>query len=433
MKRRELIAKIAPLFIPESMKNYYETWKNSPEISNFLDEEEDGGNPLMPEMDGDTLILHLYSMVWDYGFGAVGTANFVEALRGHTGPIKLFINSMGGEVTAGMTIRNMLVRHPGKVTGIVDGIAASISSAILTGCDERLIYSGGMLMLHRAESIAFGNRGVMAKKIETLDKVDTTLAETYAEAGNGTKTHYASLMEDETWLTAQETAKEGLATLRNAKDDPKRGVDNSASNALNRPNPSPSANGGAMTPEEQVQFDAMKARAETAETKAQAAETAATQAKEAADKATAALEAANKNAPAAQSFTSIVDGVTYTTEEGEKLFNLAKREHDAAVQAKVNAYPAGLQAAAKTLIEANDENGLKQLESAKNMADASTKQRGITIKAGSTQGAQADGDLTASSFDEAVKARMQATGATKAMAELQVASMNPELLTAEAA
>ena len=158
----------------------YDQW----EATNFafLDDDDAEGNPLMPELDGDTLILRLYSPILPYR-EFVSPAAFVDAMNGHDGPITLYVNSPGGEVTAGWTIRNMLARHPGKVTAIVDGLAGSIASAILTGCAERFINTGAMIMMHRAEAFVYGNGGVLQKRILVLDKLDDDLASAYASIG----------------------------------------------------------------------------------------------------------------------------------------------------------------------------------------------------------------------------------------------------------
>ena len=48
--------------------------------------------------------------------------------------ITLYVNSGGGDVFAGIGIYNILQRHTGKITGIVEGLAASIASVILMAC-----------------------------------------------------------------------------------------------------------------------------------------------------------------------------------------------------------------------------------------------------------------------------------------------------------
>ena len=50
--------------------------------------------------------------------------------------LTVYFNSCGGDVFAGIGIYNILKRHKGHITGIVDGIAASIASVILMACDD---------------------------------------------------------------------------------------------------------------------------------------------------------------------------------------------------------------------------------------------------------------------------------------------------------
>ena len=60
---------------------------------------------------------------WDYDESSTSATHFQKLLDevGPETPIELYINSNGGDVDQGTAIYNMLKRHPGKVTGYVDG------------------------------------------------------------------------------------------------------------------------------------------------------------------------------------------------------------------------------------------------------------------------------------------------------------------------
>ena len=118
--------------------------------------------------------------------------------------ITLHINSGGGDVFAGIGIYNILQRHAGKITGMVEGIAASIASVILMACDTIIIAKGAQLMIHKPLAFAYGNADDMTKIVENLNRCQQMITDIYL-----TKTCKGVTAEQitETWYTAEEAAK----------------------------------------------------------------------------------------------------------------------------------------------------------------------------------------------------------------------------------
>ena len=127
--------------------------------------------------------------------------------------INLFVNSRGGSVIEAMGIRAHLLRHPAQKTAYVDGWAASAASFLLTGCDEVLMVTGSMQMLHSMWMVAIGNAKELRKAADDLDRIMVGNREMYLEkAGDKlTEEQLIQLMEAETWLNAQECVELGLA------------------------------------------------------------------------------------------------------------------------------------------------------------------------------------------------------------------------------
>jgi ATP-dependent Clp protease protease subunit len=69
---------------------------------------------------------------------------------------------------------------------------------------------GSMLMIHDAWTICCGDGEDMLAQAALLEKIDGTIAATYAAKGKGDAAHYASLMDAETWFTPEEALAEGL-------------------------------------------------------------------------------------------------------------------------------------------------------------------------------------------------------------------------------
>ena len=60
----------------------------------------------------------------------VSAKSFAAQMAGVKGALEVHINSGGGDVFDGISIGNAIRAHKGKVTTVVDGLAASIASVI---------------------------------------------------------------------------------------------------------------------------------------------------------------------------------------------------------------------------------------------------------------------------------------------------------------
>lgn len=120
--------------------------------------------------------------------------------------LKIFINSSGGNVFAGLAIYHMLKRHEGKKTVYIDGIAASIASIIAMAGDEIHIPKNAYLMIHRSWICTVGNKNDLLDTVSMLEKTDLNMTDIYQEkATEGiTSEKILELMDNETWLTGNE-------------------------------------------------------------------------------------------------------------------------------------------------------------------------------------------------------------------------------------
>lgn len=142
-------------------------------------------------------------------------AGFRDALKeiGDVKTINLHINSPGGAVFEGIAICNMLKQNSANINVYVDGLAASIASVIAMSGDTIYMPANAMLMIHNPWTMAVGNAEELRKQANALDRITQASVETYlAKAGDklDEKT-LKQLMDDETWLTAQEAVDYGLA------------------------------------------------------------------------------------------------------------------------------------------------------------------------------------------------------------------------------
>lgn len=127
--------------------------------------------------------------------------------------IDVRINSGGGDVFEAAAIYNMLKRHKARVEVHIDGLAASAASVIAMAGDKVTMPKNSMLMIHNAWTFAFGNHNEMRKLADDLEKInDSTVKQSYLSKNPEIDADELSrLMDEETWLSADEALEMGLA------------------------------------------------------------------------------------------------------------------------------------------------------------------------------------------------------------------------------
>lgn len=177
-------------------------------------------NLAIKEDNSDVADLYLYNIIDDYAYeGYTDSAESILKDINDLGAIKtlnVYINSPGGSVFEGISIKNMLERQKLKgcfINVVIDGLAASIASIIAMAGDKITMPENALLMIHRASCGCYGNADEMAKQIEVLNKIDTVLTNTYVTRSNGRLTAEdvtEMFNSGDTWLTAQEAMSYGL-------------------------------------------------------------------------------------------------------------------------------------------------------------------------------------------------------------------------------
>lgn len=135
--------------------------------------------------------------------------NFLSEQEGKD--LKVYVNSGGGSVFAGLAIYNMLKRHGQKcnVEVYVDGVAGSIASVLaFAGNKPPVIPSNAFLMIHNPWTYCDGNAADFRKMADDLDQIRTGILNVYAEhlKEGVTIEQIGELMDNETWLNGQQAA-----------------------------------------------------------------------------------------------------------------------------------------------------------------------------------------------------------------------------------
>ncbi|MGI6436400.1 MAG: head maturation protease, ClpP-related [Syntrophomonadaceae bacterium] len=121
------------------------------------------------------------------------------------------INSPGGNVFAGQTIYSLLKSHKAKITVYIDGLAASAASVVAMAGDEIIMPRNAMMMIHNPWLMAMGDSRELRKAADMLDQVRETIIVAYqSKAVDMEKDKLIELMDDETWMTADEALEYGF-------------------------------------------------------------------------------------------------------------------------------------------------------------------------------------------------------------------------------
>ena len=152
----------------------------------------------------------------EIGFWGTQAKDFraqLDAVEGNE--LVVEINSVGGDVMAGLGIYNMLrswAKGGKAVTTRVTGVAASIASIIALAGDKREMPKNTFAMVHQASTFAVGTADDMRDAADTLDKVDGSLRGIYMDRMGVDEAKAKEIMAKDTWLTADESMDLGFAT-----------------------------------------------------------------------------------------------------------------------------------------------------------------------------------------------------------------------------
>jgi ATP-dependent protease ClpP protease subunit len=175
----------------------------------------------MNDYDGRRLIcegaLVLYGDVGEAGWADVDgfTASdvlFALAEIGADRDVTVRINSGGGNAFEGLAIHAILSAHRGKITTVVEGIAASAASIIAMAGKDRIVAPGSLMMIHDPSGLTVGTADDHDDTAAMLRTLSDALATVYATATGRAKAVILEEMKAETWLDADESLARRYAT-----------------------------------------------------------------------------------------------------------------------------------------------------------------------------------------------------------------------------
>lgn len=126
--------------------------------------------------------------------------------------IHVHINSLGGDTFTGVAIYNLL-REKSKTSKIityVDSIAASAASVIAMAGDKIVMPSNTIMMIHNCWTLSVGNAKELRKVASDMDKIMDAVIQCYLSKINISEDELRTLLDEETYLTAQEALEKGF-------------------------------------------------------------------------------------------------------------------------------------------------------------------------------------------------------------------------------
>lgn len=167
------------------------------------------------EVNGNSEIL-LYGAIagerswWGDEVTPQSFAEDLESLGGKDVTVR--INSGGGDVFAAHAIHNQLVAYKGRVTVVIDGLAASAATIIAVAGDRIIMPSNALFMIHNPAiglSDYYGAEELL-KAAEALNTIKGSIVAAYRKRSKASAEELAAMMDAETWMGAAECLEKGF-------------------------------------------------------------------------------------------------------------------------------------------------------------------------------------------------------------------------------
>lgn len=159
---------------------------------------------------------------WELVESKTSQRYFIDNLQGLSvgDRVNLYINSMGGSVKEALGIYNVLQRCPAEVFAYIDGFAASAASVIAMAAKAVIMPRNTAMMIHNARWGAYGNPEELRKSADDLEVINKAAIQSYTmHAGDKLpEAQLLKMLNNETWLTAEDCMKYGLADEYAAED-----------------------------------------------------------------------------------------------------------------------------------------------------------------------------------------------------------------------
>jgi ATP-dependent protease ClpP protease subunit len=159
--------------------------------------------------------LLIFDVIGDWeDFGEVSAKAFAKDLSTLPKSVKrldIHINSPGGSVSEASAIYSRLADHKSDKNVYLDGLAASAATIVAMVGHKIYIRSHATMMIHRPRGIAIGTEDEMRTAAAALATHGEAMLNLYTKRTGKDREAIRSLMNAETWMTAQQAVDNGFA------------------------------------------------------------------------------------------------------------------------------------------------------------------------------------------------------------------------------
>ena len=133
----------------------------------------------------------------------------------------LEINSVGGSVFAGFEIYTLLRGAECTTVAEVQSLAASAASTVMSGCSRVMVSPVAQIMLHQPAIYTDGNIDAHDRSLRMLESIQRSIVNGYVTrcGDKCSRRKLENMVNQETWLSAQEAVDIGLADGILGQDD----------------------------------------------------------------------------------------------------------------------------------------------------------------------------------------------------------------------
>ena len=142
----------------------------------------------------------------------INAASIIDAVSkaGDAETIIFNINTPGGSVFEGREIMDVVRNIKAKTVAHIGSLCASAGTSIAIACDETEMADGAHYMIHNAQSGAMGDKTVLRKAADLVEKIEGAIVNDYVTKTGKPEDEVRAMMDATTWMTAKEALANGF-------------------------------------------------------------------------------------------------------------------------------------------------------------------------------------------------------------------------------
>lgn len=155
--------------------------------------------------------IYVYGEIGGWGITAAQFIRDLKAIDDGVSPVEVAFNTCGGDLFEGVAIHNALRRLGERCTGRIDSLAASAGSVAVCGAHRVVAPPTAILMIHNPYTWIEGDAEELRRVADVLDQAFEVIIAAYkAKSPDIDEAELRRLVNEESWLTAQEALALGL-------------------------------------------------------------------------------------------------------------------------------------------------------------------------------------------------------------------------------